>query len=275
METFLWDPDQHPEQQYGSVQEQACEAAALISHISKTLPTLQVADQALSSSQGQISQRRSSGFTGILIGSSRPPSNDGQGGHRVPDWLSQLFEMRESNDSSSLGGGASQAGPWQPPFPLGVEPRKGRNDKGCEPVAPLAAGSNNIVFCPRGGVAATAAEGASSRRSSSSAVVEPFSPLTTLSSAHGGSSSLRAQLVSRSRQQALLGTGSTVSRLAAAAGSQGSAISSSSTLGLVHHSQSSSNKQRPTLSPMGPHGSSQGPPDTAMMLQVSVVDRTN
>lgn len=40
METFIWDPEEHPEEQYASVREQACEAAALINHISKRIPLI-------------------------------------------------------------------------------------------------------------------------------------------------------------------------------------------------------------------------------------------
>ena len=40
METFLWDPEEHPEEQYVSAREQAREAAGLIAHVSKTLSML-------------------------------------------------------------------------------------------------------------------------------------------------------------------------------------------------------------------------------------------
>ena len=112
METFLWDPDQHPEQQYGSVQEQACEAAALISHISKTLPALQAVDflppgRSESISHGQL----------VMIGPSPnasesgfvqdyPPTSSGHqnGGPSTAEWLmQQLLELGASVNSSNPG----------------------------------------------------------------------------------------------------------------------------------------------------------------------------
>ena len=44
METFLWDPEEHPEEQYVSAREQAREQAGILAHISSKLPTMPTSD---------------------------------------------------------------------------------------------------------------------------------------------------------------------------------------------------------------------------------------
>ena len=111
METFIWDPEEHPVEQYMNVQDQTREAAALISHISKRLPLpldiLQAASASQSSSAGGEPRplhdpvQRSAGTSHASI--------EQLLGGPAMDWMAKLIEMRASNASSSCDGDASLA----------------------------------------------------------------------------------------------------------------------------------------------------------------------
>ena len=97
METFIWNPEDHPEEQFGSVREQAMEAVALLSHLGNKLPLLppDLASAAAScingNSQRLQSRGQSSGQAINALDSMK---------HGMEGWFAHLMEVRSSHGSA-------------------------------------------------------------------------------------------------------------------------------------------------------------------------------
>ena len=109
METFIWDPEEHPVEQYMNVQDQTREAAALMSHISKKLPLPQDILQAASASQSSSAGGELRSLRDLRPAGTPRASFEQHMGGPAMDWLAKLVEIRASNASSCDGGDAAGA----------------------------------------------------------------------------------------------------------------------------------------------------------------------